>query len=277
MNTTRTAKGFLLPFFVSCILALALPHDSRAQQPVKNEILKKARQSYYNLKNEGLSEFRCSMAPDWSYLLQDQRKTDPAGIDAAVNKLQALHFSLTLGLDGNAQVLHNDIPADNEQVANGLKQIYSGMTQMATGFFQTWSGYMITTSLPELGADFQLDQIASDYRVTYKDGTADVVTTMTKDFVITNQSVKTKEFDATLKPKFNKIAQGLVLASYHATYRGATPAEATELDVSVSYQVVNGLQFPSETTLNGSYGGTPFSAKVVFTGCQATKTVKDPL
>jgi hypothetical protein len=267
MTQSRIVKRILLVLLASCSLAFV----SAAQQPDKNEIIKKARQSYYSLKNEGLNEFRCSMTPDWAYLLQEQRKADPAGIDAAVKKLQALHFSLTLGLDGEAQVLHNDLAAENEQVAAGLKQVYTGMSQMASGFFQTWSGYMISTALPDPGIDFQLDEVGSDYRLTYKEGTADVVTTMTKDFVITTQSVKSKEFDATLKPQFNKIAKGLVLASYKASYRGATPAEATELDVSMNYQEVNGFQFPSDTTLSGSYGGTPFSTKVAFTDCQASK------
>jgi hypothetical protein len=211
------------------------------------------------------------MVPNWSYLLQDQRKIDPAATDGAIKRLEALRFSLILGLEGNAQVLHNDLTSENEQVASGLKQVYTGMTQMATGFFQTWSGYMISTALPDPGTDFQLEQLASEYRLTYKDGDADVVTTVTKDFVITTQSVKTKEFDATLNPKFNKIAKGLVLASYQATYRGATPAETTELSVSMDYQEVNGLQFPSVTTISGSYGPTPFTAKVAFTDCQASK------
>jgi len=281
VKTNRTAKRLLFTFFVASTVLLALPRDTRAQQSDKNtdknEVIKKARQTYYNLKSEGLTEFRCSMTPDWEYILKEARKNDAESIDLAVKKLQALHFSLTLGLDGNAQVLHNEITAENDQVASGLRQIYSGMTQMATGFFQTWSGYMIQTALPEVGSDFQLVESDSEYRISYKDGAADVTTLMAKDFTITSQAVRGKDFDATLKPKFNKIAKGLVLASYQATYHGATPAEETLLDVGINYQDVNALQFPSEITLNGSYAGTPFSAKVSFFDCQATKTFKDPM
>ncbi|MGB9464679.1 MAG: hypothetical protein WBR10_06170 [Candidatus Acidiferrum sp.] len=271
MTRPLLAKRYILTLFGFCVLSFALASSSIAQEPNKTEFLKKARQTYYSLKSEGLAEFQCSMTPNWEFLLQDQRKADPTSIDAAIQKLQALHFGLTLGLDGNAKVTHNELPAENEQVASGLKQVYSGMEQMASGFFQTWSAYMISPALPDPGVDFQLELVGSGYRVTYKDGTADVVTTLGQDFVMTDQRIKTSEFDTTIKPQFKKGPKGFILAGYQASYRGATAAEATELNVAIDYQEVNGLQFPQEILLSGSYGATPFKAKVAFTGCQATK------
>jgi hypothetical protein len=76
------------------------------------------------------------MAPNWAFLLADQLKADPTGIDAAIQKLQALDFGLSLGLDGNAKVTHNELAAENEQIASGLRQICSGIEQMAAGFPQ---------------------------------------------------------------------------------------------------------------------------------------------
>jgi hypothetical protein len=271
MPKALLGKRFLLRFLTTSALALVLPMLSPAQQANKTELLKKARQSYYSLKDEGLTEFQCSMAPNWAFLLSEQRKADPAGIDAAVQKLQALHFDLALGLDGNAKVTHNEITAENDQVASGLKQVYSGMEQMASGFFQIWSAYMISPALPELTTPFQLEEVGSDYRISYKDGTADVTTTMSHDYAISAQRIKTSEFDSTIKPQFKESPKGLVLASYQASYRGATPADATELDVSIGYQEINGLPFPQEISLSGSYGSTPFKVKVNFTSCQATK------
>ena len=83
--------------------------------------------------------------------------------------------------------------------------------------------------------------------------------------------VKTAEFDSTIKPQFKKSPKGLLLSGYQAIYRGATPAEATDLDVTIDYQEINGLQFPQIISLAGSYGTTPFQVKVDFTSCQATK------
>lgn len=271
MPRARPVKRSILTLLTLFVLALSLPAIAAAQQPDKSEFLKKARQSYYSLKLEGMAEFQCTMTPNWGFLLEEQRKTDPTAIDAAIKKLEGLHFGLVLGLDGTAKVTHNVLTAENDQVASGLKQIYSGMEQMASGFFQTWSAYVISPALPEPGVDFQLEVLGSGYRITYKDGTADVVTTMGQDFAITEQHIKTSEFDATIKPQFKKSSKGFLLTGYKATYRGANGADATDLDVTVAYQEVNGMQFPQEIVLSGSYGSNPFKAKVAFNGCLATK------
>jgi hypothetical protein len=271
MFKSVVVKRLILIFLACCAIVLTLPSLSSAQQPDKTETLKKARQSYYSLKNEGLTEFQCTMAPNWAFLLAEQRKADPSGIDAAIQRLQALRFDLSLGLDGNVKVTHNELAAENEQVASGLKQVYSGMEQMAEGFFQTWSAYTISPALPDLTTTFQLEEVGPDYRISYKDGAADVTTTMGPDYAISVMRVKTAEFDSTIKPQFKKNPKGLLLSSYQAIYRGATPAEAIDLDVTIDYQEINGLQFPQEISLAGSYGTTPFKVKVNFTSCQATK------
>lgn len=41
----------------------------------KEEFIKLARKSYYNLPNAGLKEFRCEITPDWDALFQTL-KTD---------------------------------------------------------------------------------------------------------------------------------------------------------------------------------------------------------
>jgi hypothetical protein len=271
MSRALLPKRLILALCASSAFAFVLSAFAAAQQTDKTEILKKARQSYCSLKDQGLTEFRCTMLPNWEVLLADQLKSDPTSLNAAVQKLQALHFGLSLGLDGSAKVTHNEIPAENEQIASGLKQIYSGMEQMASGFFRTWSGYMMSPSLPEPSAEFQLEEIGTDYRISYKDGGADVTTTMGKDLVISVQRVKTADSDTTLKPKFKKSAKGLILVGYQASYRGVTSAETAELEVTIDYQEVNGLQLPQEILLAGSYGATAFKAKIAFTDYEATK------
>jgi len=271
MKTPRFIVRSVLASILSCFLAVALPFPSSAQQPDKSTVLKNARQTYYSLKDEGFSEFRCNMVPDWAYLLQDQLKADPSSMDAALKKFEELHFLVTLGLDGKAQVMHNELTAENDQVAAGLKQIYNGMGQMAEGFFQTWTAYMFSPALPEAGGDFQLEQSASEYRITYKEEGSDIATTLSRDYAITSQLVKSPHFEATLKPAFSKIPKGRILSGYQATYRGQTAADATDLSVDIAYQEVSGLQIPQEITLAGSYGGNPFKAKIAFSACQVTK------
>src|ERR1700692_4135468 len=117
MSKPILAKRLTPLLLTACALALLLPTVSSAQKPDKTETLKKARQSYYSLRDEGLTEFQCTMAPNWAFLLAEQREADPTAIDTAIQKLQALHFGLSLGLDGNAKVTHNELAAENEQVA----------------------------------------------------------------------------------------------------------------------------------------------------------------
>jgi len=272
MSKPILAKRLTPLLLTACAFALLFPTVSSAQKPDKSETLKNARQSYYSLKDQGLTEFQCTMVPDWAFLLAEQRKSDPTGIDAAVQKLQAIHFGLTVGLDGNAKVTHNEIAAENEQVANGLKQVYSGMEQMSVGFFQTWSAYTISPAFPDAATPFELNAIGSDYVISYKEGAAEVTTTIAKDYAISSMRVKTSEFDSTIKPQFKKVPKGLLLSSYQALYRGATAADATDLDVSINYQEINGLQIPQELSLSGSYGASPFKVKVNFTACTATKS-----
>jgi hypothetical protein len=254
-----------------CTLALVLPYARGAQQTDKTEFLRKARQAYYSLRNEGLSGVQCSVANNWDYQLAEARKSNPEQIDEAIKRFQTLHFSVSVDSDGKATVMHNDLPAQNEQAANALKQVYGGIEQMVTGFFQTWSAYMITPALPEVGSDFQLEELPAAYRISYKETSTDITTILGRDFAISSQRVVTPEFDTTLKPQLTKIAKGFILSGYQASYRSGSPNDATDLQVGIDYQELSGLQFPQKVKLTGSYGGTPIQAEFSFVGCQATK------
>ena len=105
----------------------------------------------------------------------------------------------------------------------------------------------------------------------YKEGTADVVTVMDKDFVINSLTVTAPTFTSTIQPKFNKTPKGLLLTAYNATYGSGKPEETTLLNVQIGYQEVNGLQMIQRMDLLGSYGGTPFAVQVAMSGYQVTK------
>ncbi len=273
MNFNRT-RGFKLVLAQLCagLFCLAVFSVTLSAQPVdRKEIVKRARQAYYSLKGEGLAEFHCAMEPNWDTLLADLKKTDPEAATRGVQKLNQLRFSATVTPGGDAKVTHNELSAENAQVAEGLKQVYHGMEQMTVGFFQTWSAFMMTPSLPEVEDDYQLDDLGAQYRLTYKDGAADVTTTMGKNLAISELKVNTKEFKSVLSPQFTKTLKGFLLSGYQATYVGATPAETTELQVDIAYQLADGLQVPKQLNLKGSYGGSPFAVEVAFKDCHATR------
>ncbi len=271
MTKTGLVRRGVFRLVCYCAIAWFLPQAAGSQQSGNIEILKKARQSYYSLKSEGMAQFQCNISPNWAALLAEQRKTNPAAIDKAMEKLKQLSFSVTVAADGSIKVLHNEIPADNDQTAKGLSQIYSGMEQMTSGFFQTWSVFVLTPALPEPGSDFKLEDAGREYRLYYKDGPTDVLTTLGKDFAIRMVKIAAKDFDSTLWPQFTKTAKGFLLTGYQAEYQGKGGADKTELQVTFDYQVADGLQVPHKLNLKGVYNGSPFQVEVTFVGCHATR------
>lgn len=242
----------------------------RAQTTDNKEIVRQARQSYYSLKDQGLAEFQCTAVPNWQVLLTEQ-KLDADTVNRATLLLNKIHFVVSMAAGSDAKVTHNEVTAENPEVAKGLSQIYSGMEQMTTGFFQTWTAFTITPALPEIGAAYQLEKNGAEYRLSYKDGTADIVTMLDRDFAISYLRTTTPEFDSTLRPQFKKTAKGLLLTGYRATYVGKSAADTTELQIAIDYQTVSDFQLPQRLDLKGTYGGSPFHVEVSFSSCSATR------
>jgi hypothetical protein len=249
-----------------CILAASL-----ASAADKKELIKQARAAQYNLTTRGFSGAQCNIAPNWELVLQEQRKSDPSTFDAAIRILNQIQFGVSVSSTGVAKTTHNSVSATNSQVSQGLDQIYSGMEQMISGFFQTWSTFVVSYPFPEVESNYELKEEASEYRLSYKEGTADVVTTMTKDLTINEAKVTTPQFTSSIRPQFTRGAQGLLLTSYHADYEEGSVGSTVRLDVHLTYQEVNGMQFPHVLDLSGSYGNVPFQMEVTLGGCQMSK------
>lgn len=243
-----------------------------AAQAVANKqaVLSQARQSYYNLRREGLTAYQCSATPNWELLLQEERKQNPAAADAAIQVLNQLHFTVSLGADDSVKITHNDLAGQSQEMMAALQQIYGGMEQMTSGFFDTWKLFMLNSPFPEVSSDYQLESAGSQYRLSYRENNAAVVTTMSSDFAIDNLRVTTTEFDSTIQPHFSNTIKGFVLSSYEASYQSQKPEEATHLKVLMDYQEISGVQMLHNLNLSGTYGGTPFAVELVFADCQVT-------
>jgi hypothetical protein len=250
------------------LLLLAVAAQA-ADKSDKKQVIQRARASYYSLKANGLVEFQCNLAPDWSAVLQEQLKTDPTAANRAIQILGQLRFTVTVGTSGQAKITHTTITPTNAEMAKGLDQIYGGMEQMVSGFFDTWSPFMVTSPFPEADSVYQLDEQPNQWSLSYKEGPADVATSMTKDLAISALKVTTADFNSTLRPQFSPNSKGFLLAGYQAEYYGKSPAETTKLNVRIGYQEVSGLQLPRTLGLDGSYGGSPFQIAVTFSACKA--------
>jgi hypothetical protein len=267
---SRGRKLVLARFCVGLLSIASFSAVMHAQTTDKKKIVKQARQSYYSLKDQGVAEFQCTIVPNWQLLLTEQ-KLDADSVNRAVLLLNKIHFTVSLAAGAEAKVTHNDVSAENEQVAKGLSQIYSGMEQMTTGFFQTWSAFSMSPPLPEIEGDYQLEKTGTEYRLSYKDGTADVVTILDRDFAMSYLKTTTPDFDSTIRPHFKKTAKGLLLAGYSATYTGKSAADTTELQIAIDYQSVDELPLPQKLDLKGAYGSSPFHVEVRFSGCKTVR------
>ena len=258
-----------------CALLLLACGLAAAQSPVpaadSKKVVEKARQAYYNLRTAGLDEFRATIKPNWELVLEDQLKADPEKGQAAVKLLNGLHFSMLLDKKGKVTVTHHtDTEPANDQQRQSFDQIYSGMDQAITGFFTTWSVFMLSPPMPPVGSEYQLEDLGVQYRISYKDGPSDVVTTMGKDMIITEVKVNSKDFVSSVRPQLTRTAKGFVLSGYSADYKPTSGTGVVKLDLKIQNQPVKGLQLPTNLVLDSVLDGEPTHMELAFSEHQVT-------
>src|SRR5439155_11014558 len=122
---------------------------------------------------------------------------------------------------------------------------------------------------PELKDEYQIEEKDEQYRVSYKEGTAEVLTILGKDFAVRELKVTTPDFSSTLKPTFQKTPQGLVLVGYEATYEGA--GNSTQFKAEIENQDAGGFPLPSKLTFKGTFNKSPIAMEIAFTGYEVKK------
>jgi len=268
MKSVALRRNSLALFMCGAMLGTLASAASAAD---KRAVVQQARQSFYSLHALGFESFECSIRPNWNLLLAEQRKADPQQTDTALKTLDRLRFTIDLNPDGSVKFSHNKLAGQSTEMNEAMQQIFDGMEQTMSGFFDTWKLFVLDSPFPDPDGDFQLQDMGALYRITYRDGSADVTTTMTKDFAIADLNVASPEFVSSIRPHFTKLAGGWLLNAYEASYRSAKPDEATELKVAVRYGTVNGLQTIQKLNLSGTYGASAFDIELGFTDCDVTK------
>jgi hypothetical protein len=269
MRTLTKPRLWRLLLLCCGILNVALPLAHCADLPDKREIVKKARAAYYSLRSRGLDEFEANVQPNWRLVLKDQLAQDPAGAEQGLKMLDGIHFQVSLDRSGATKITHHeDVAPTSEQAAEGFKQIFSGMEQAMSGFFDSWTPFMLTSPFPEAAGEYTLEELNNQYHLSYKDGSAAIATTMSKNLVISEIRVDSPAFKSVLKPEFIKSPQGLLLSGYEATYLGTAGGESVKLSVRIENQPINGFQLPGKLNLDGSYQGTPFQMELAFSNYQ---------
>ena len=258
-----------LPLLFVLTVAAAAQTKSPVKPAANTKVVDQARHAYYSLRAVGLDEFQSTIKPNWAIVLKDELKANPEGGQAALKMLNGLHFAMLLDKDGKVTVTHRaDVEPVNAQQREGFNQIFSGMEQAVSGFFATWSLFMLNSPFPEAGVDYQLDDLGSQWRLSYKDGTGDVVTLMSKDLVISEVKVTTAEFVSSVRPSFNRTGKSFVLTGYAADYKPTSGPGVVKLDVKIDHQPVSGLQLPVSLIADSVLDGAPTHIELGFSEYQ---------
>jgi hypothetical protein len=253
-----------------CLLAFASVIANA--QVDKKTVLRQAHDAYYSLRSRGLGSFQCNFSPNWNGVLQEERKTNPQGVDHRIGVLNHIQFTVQVERTGSAKITHNNFVPENPDDAKGFDDIYSGMQQAMSGFFETWTPFMIASPFPDVESNYALVDKGDQWLLSYKEGAnTDIVTTMGKDLVFRELKVNTPQFSSTLRPHFTSSAQGFLLTAYEADYRGLSTNDVVHLEAGIGYQTVNGFQLPQKLTFSGTNSGKSFQMEITFAGCQATR------
>ena len=102
--------------------------------------------------------------------------------------------------------------------------------------------------------------------LTYKEGTSQIITMMTKTLVITETIVHATDFDSSIRPSFLTTADGYVLAGYDGEYKPTkTTTGVVKLSGNLEHRMVEGLRLPSRLYFDSSVDGAPNSTELTFT------------
>jgi hypothetical protein len=231
----------------------------------KEDVVRKAAQAYYNLLKEGFVSFRCTLAPNYDALDPELRTSNPAAADARLQRLSQLHFEVAVGADGKATVSHNAVVAPN------LQDVASNIDLMITSFFQMWAPYVVESPVPAVDSDYHVEDLGSQYRLSYKEGLASVVVTLDKDDAVGAVMVTRPEVNSVLWPQFTKTPKGFLPVRFESDVRIPGQGGAAHVSTAMTYQEVSGLQLPKTIQNKVTASGTSYAVEVVLTGCAATK------
>ena len=238
----------------------------------KQAVVRQARQDYYNLRTLGLLEFQAGIQPNWEFILKEQVAKDPEAAQAGLKLLNRLHFTLIFDSQGKVTVNHTEeVAPPNERVAAGFQQIYGGMSKALSGFFTIWNLFMFDSPLPQVNDTYQMQDVDGQYRLSYNDGDADVITMLNRDREITEISVSAPGFKSSLKPRFTKTSKGYVLVGYKANYLPTTGSGVTSVVIQFDDEEVDGFRLPHKLQFDTTLDGTRYQLELLLSGYQVKK------
>jgi hypothetical protein len=250
------------------IVWAAAPTAALAQDAKGEAALAHGRTLYYSLAKRAFAGGQCQVRPEWEDLIGPRNAQNASGFAL----LDQLRMTLAVS-DGGAATVDIVDPgaAQHPQAAKGVSQIFQGLNQALSGFFGTWSLFMINSPLPGVATSTAVSPTAGGYLLRYKDGAADVESTLRPNGEISKIVVKAATFESTVQPLFAHTLGGLVLTGYQADYTPTVGKGVVHLTEHVDYQTANGLQFPALITSDSILDGDPTHVRLHLEGCKLSR------
>jgi hypothetical protein len=87
---------------------------------------------------------------------------------------------------------------------------------------------------------------------------------MADDISIKEWNLSAPTVKRTVKPQFQKTADGLLLTDYKQIFEPVGDGIKTTLDFHIQYQDLNGMKVPEKVRLSGMHGSEPVEAELTF-------------
>jgi hypothetical protein len=123
---------------------------------------------------------------------------------------------------------------------------------------------MLNSPFPPADGVYQLEDLGTQYRLSYKDGASDVVTMLGKNLIITDIKVNSAEFASSVRPQFVHTAKGFVLTGYDADYKPTSGKGVVKLALKINHQPVSGLQLPVSLVMDSVMDDAPTHMELAF-------------
>jgi hypothetical protein len=247
------------PGFLLAMLALTLSVFPHEQSPANQDVIGQARAGYYSLAKKGFKGFTATIEPDWEVILA--QTATPGNL----KMFRAIQFSMVVDANGAVTVTH-EVGADaaKPDLLPTVNRIHYDIQRLVTGFFNTWRIFSVNSPFPETADDVKIENEGKQYRVSYPTQSGVVTIAMNSDLLLTEWSLAAPTVKRTVKPKFQKTVDGLLLTGYHGVFEPTGPGIKTTLDFQIEYQDAGGMKVPRKLRFNGMHGSEPVEAELVF-------------
>lgn len=252
MKLTRALGSLLI------VLSFTVSLYPRAQTANNQDVIRRASIEYYSLARKGFKGFTATIEPNWEVILA--QTATPANLKI----FRDVRFSMVIDANGSVTITHELGPnATKPDLRPTVNRIHFEVQRLVTGFFNTWRIFVVTSPFPET-ENLKVEKSRRQYRLSYITQSGEITITTTGDLLIKEWNLSGPTVKRTVKPQFQKTADGYLLTGYQGVFEPVGEGIKTTLDFHIEYQDFNGMKIPQKVRFNGMHGSEPVEAELVF-------------